>query len=55
MPDADGATDPLPSPCRLCGSRVGVRYPSAWICAICEWRVGEVPDGGLAPPRLDIV
>jgi hypothetical protein len=32
-----------------------VRYPSGWICAICEWRVGEVPDGEFAPPRIDIV
>ena len=55
MPSADGVTDLLPSPCRLCGSRLGVRYPSGWICAICEWRVGEVPDGELAPPRIDIV
>lgn len=53
--DSDGVTDALPAPCLLCGSRVGVRYPSGWICAICEWRVGEVPDGGLAPPRIDIV
>ncbi len=57
MPDGDifGVTDLLPAPCRLCGSRLGVRYPSGWICAICEWRVGEVPDGELAPPRIDIV
>ena len=53
--DTDGVTDLLPAPCRLCGSRVGVRYPSGWICAICEWRVGELPDGELAPPRIDVV
>ena len=40
-----GVTDVLPSPCLACGSRLGVRYPSGWLCAICEWRVGELPDG----------
>jgi hypothetical protein len=42
-----GATDLLPSPCVACGSRVGVRYPSGWLCAACEWRVGDVPDAEL--------
>ena len=51
----DPLEDLLPYPCLLCGSRVGVRYPSGWICAVCEWRHGEVPDGDLAPPRLDVV
>jgi hypothetical protein len=37
-----------------CGSRLGVRYPSGWLCAICEWRVGESPDGH-APARVDVV
>ncbi len=50
-----GVTDLLPSPCRLCGSRLGVRYPSGWLCAICEWRVGESPDGLAEPPRVDVV
>jgi hypothetical protein len=50
-----GVTDVLPSPCLACGSRLGVRYPSGWLCAICEWRVGEVPDGEAAPPRVDVV
>jgi hypothetical protein len=50
-----GRSDPLPSPCRLCGSRLGVRYASGWVCAVCEWPYGEHPDDGLAPPRLDIV
>ncbi|WP_353807849.1 GIY-YIG nuclease family protein [Agromyces sp. SYSU T00194] len=49
-----GETDLLPAPCRACGGRVGVRYPSGWLCAACEWRVGEVPDGD-APPRVDVV
>ncbi len=52
---AHGATDVLPSPCRLCGSRLGVRWPSGWLCAVCEWRHGEVPDAELPPPRVDVV
>jgi hypothetical protein len=56
MPAADdGVTDLLPAPCRLCGSRLGVRYPSGWLCAICEWRYGELPDDELPPPRVDVV
>lgn len=50
-----GVTDLLPSPCRLCGSRLGVHWPSGWLCAVCEWRYGELPDGDLAPPRVDVV
>lgn len=51
----DGVTDLLPSPCLVCGSRLGVRWPSGWLCAACEWRHGEVPDDDLAPPRVDVV
>jgi hypothetical protein len=50
-----GVTDLLPSPCAACGSRLGVRYPSGWLCAICEWRYGELPDSDLVPPRVDVV
>jgi len=50
-----GVTDVLPSPCRLCGSRLGVRHPSGWLCAVCEWRHGEIPDDDIAPPRVDVV
>ena len=50
-----GSTDLLPSPCRACGSRIGVRYPSGWVCAACEWRVGDVLDDGLPAPRVDVV
>ncbi|WP_210481325.1 GIY-YIG nuclease family protein [Naasia sp. SYSU D00948] len=53
--ETDGRTDLLPSPCRLCGSRLGVRYPSGWLCAICEWRVGDTVDEELPPPRVDVV
>ena len=50
-----GVTDLLPSPCIACGSRLGVRYPSGWLCAVCEWRVGELPDDLAEPPRVDVV
>ncbi|WP_368499427.1 GIY-YIG nuclease family protein [Herbiconiux sp. A18JL235] len=50
-----GVTDPLPSPCIACGSRLGVRYPSGWLCAVCEWRHGEIPDDDVAPVRVDVV
>nr|WP_316304651.1 GIY-YIG nuclease family protein [Clavibacter michiganensis] len=50
-----GVEDVLPSPCPACGSRLGVRYPSGWLCAVCEWRHGDHPDGELAPPRVDVV
>lgn len=50
-----GLTDVLPSPCAACGSRLGVSYPSGWLCAVCEWRAGDIPDGDLAPVRVDVV
>jgi hypothetical protein len=50
-----GVTDLLPSPCLACGSRLGVRYPSGWLCAICEWRVGEIPDDDGPALRVDVV
>jgi hypothetical protein len=52
---AIGVTDALPSPCRACGSRLGVRYPSGWLCAICEWRQGDVPDERMHPARVEVV
>lgn len=50
-----GVTDVLPSPCAFCGSRLGVRYPTGWLCAVCEWRVGASPPDDLAPVRVDVV
>jgi T5orf172 domain len=50
-----GVSDVLPSPCRACGSRLGVRYPSGWLCAVCEWRHGELVDAELPPPRVEVV
>jgi len=52
---ASGTVDLLEAPCRACGSRLGVRYPSGWLCAVCEWRVGEIPDSDAPPPRVDVV
>lgn len=50
-----GRTDLLPESCRLCGCRLGVRYPSGWVCGVCEWPHGAVPDHELPPPRVDVV
>ncbi|MWB97194.1 GIY-YIG nuclease family protein [Agromyces sp. MMS17-SY077] len=50
-----GARDLLPAPCAACGCRVGVRYPSGWVCAECEWRHGEQPDAFVARPTLEVV
>lgn len=51
----EGALDALPSPCAACGSRVGIRLPSAWVCAVCEWRYGDLPDHDLPDARVDVV
>lgn len=50
-----GVIDLLPSPCLACGSQVGIRYASGWVCTVCEWRYGEVPDSDVASPRVDVV
>ncbi|MCU1424811.1 MAG: ATPase [Microbacteriaceae bacterium] len=51
-----GVTDTLPSPCLACGSRLGVRYPSGWLCAVCEWKVGDTADPEhVAAVRVDVV
>ncbi|WP_206737144.1 GIY-YIG nuclease family protein [Agromyces albus] len=50
-----GVVDLLPSPCLACGSRIGVRYPSGWLCAECEWRVGDIPDDEFERPRVEVV
>ncbi|WP_243075168.1 GIY-YIG nuclease family protein [Microbacterium sp. SS28] len=52
---AYGVTDALPAPCRLCGSRLGIRHPSGWLCATCEFRHGDIVDDELPPPRVDVV
>jgi hypothetical protein len=49
-----GGLDALPSPCPACGSRLGVRYPSGWLCAVCEWRYGDAPSDAV-PARVDVV
>ncbi|MCP2030374.1 hypothetical protein L1277_000438 [Okibacterium sp. HSC-33S16] len=50
-----GVTDALESPCIACGSRLGVRYPSGWLCAVCEWKVGDFPDAEVISARVDVV
>ncbi|HVX07020.1 GIY-YIG nuclease family protein [Humibacter sp.] len=50
-----GVEDVLPSPCLACGSRVGVRYPSGWVCASCEWVHGEVPEETVLRARVNVV
>ncbi|WP_375386884.1 GIY-YIG nuclease family protein [uncultured Amnibacterium sp.] len=50
-----GVSGPMPAPCRLCGSRLGVQHVSGWTCAVCEWPHGEHPDGELPVPRVDVV
>jgi hypothetical protein len=32
-----------------------VRYTSGWLCATCEWRLGDVVDADVVPPRVDVV
>lgn len=32
-----------------------MHYPSGWVCAVCEWKVGDLPDGESATPRVDVV
>ncbi|PYY43262.1 MULTISPECIES: GIY-YIG nuclease family protein [unclassified Curtobacterium] len=50
-----GVEDLLPGPCIVCGGRIGVRFPTGTLCAVCEWRFGDVPDGELGAPRVDVV
>lgn len=45
----------MPGRCLLCGSGDGVRSPDGWHCAVCGWRVGDVPDAELPRPRVDVV
>jgi hypothetical protein len=52
---AYGVMDAMPARCRLCGSPLGVRLPSGWVCAVCDGRHGEVPDEDLPPARVDVV
>jgi hypothetical protein len=52
---AYGVTDTLEFPCIACGSRLGVRYPSGWLCAVCEWKVGDFPDAEVVSARVDVV
>ncbi|HWM34837.1 MAG TPA: GIY-YIG nuclease family protein [Pseudolysinimonas sp.] len=42
-------------PCLLCGSSESTSSPSGPRCAVCDWRIGDAPDPGLPPPRVDVV
>jgi hypothetical protein len=53
--DARTTRAPLESPCRLCGSLLGIRRTTGWVCAVCEWSVGTYVDPELPLPRLDVV
>ncbi|MFS0912756.1 GIY-YIG nuclease family protein [Microbacterium sp. 179-I 3D2 NHS] len=45
----------LPGPCHLCGGGSGARLGAAWICSACGWRYGDVPDGDLPLPQIEVV
>lgn len=45
----------LPQPCLLCAHPEGERHDGRWRCAVCGWRVGDVPETDLPAPRIDIV
>ena len=45
----------MPGPCVLCGATRGERRAGRWSCAVCGWRVGDVPDADLPLPRIDVV
>lgn len=49
------ATLLLPGPCHLCAGRQGTRIGDAWLCSVCGWRYGDVPDPDLPLPRVDVV
>lgn len=49
------STHDLPGPCHLCGGRTGARLGSAWICDVCGWRYGDVPDSDLPLPQIEVV
>ncbi|WZO42602.1 GIY-YIG nuclease family protein [Microbacterium sp. LWO13-1.2] len=45
----------LPGPCNLCANEYGARIGGAWICAVCGWRYGDVPDHDLPRPVIEVV
>jgi hypothetical protein len=48
-------TGEAPGQCALCGATDAVRHADGWRCAVCHWRVGDVPDPDLPRPRVDVV
>lgn len=47
--------DRLPGRCALCGNATGARDEAGWVCGVCGWRFGDVPDDDLPRPRVDVV
>jgi hypothetical protein len=45
----------LPSACLACGGARGIRDDAGWLCVICGWRVGDVPDSDLPAVRVEVV
>ncbi|SEB86094.1 T5orf172 domain-containing protein [Paramicrobacterium humi] len=45
----------MPDRCLLCGEPKGIREQDGWHCAVCGWRIGDVPDPELPRPRIDVV
>lgn len=44
--------------CVLCGLGETIgddTRPGAFVCAVCGWRMGDVPDADLPRPRVDVV
>lgn len=50
-----GSPIEMPGPCALCGGVSGCRIRGAWMCAVCGWRYGDVPDADLPLPRVHVV
>ncbi|HEU5223522.1 MAG TPA: GIY-YIG nuclease family protein [Candidatus Lumbricidophila sp.] len=44
-----------PGPCALCGASDAVYLAGRWQCALCGWRVGDVPDPDLPLPQVHVV
>ena len=55
LDDATGVVDVVREPCLACGSVLAVRYASGRLCALCDWRHGDVVDPDLPVPRVDVV
>ncbi|BDI22931.1 GIY-YIG nuclease family protein [Herbiconiux sp. L3-i23] len=52
---AEPSSNALAAPCFFCRGERGVRVDGRLRCATCDWRVGDVIDHELPPPRVDVV